>query len=372
MNEGDRYTACETAVLLDHPPPGPTRVPDGRLAQRAFLIAIKRATRIFQPNSAPSRRGKAHLRIAVGAMGFLPVLLLTWYFWSGHQGLPFDAQTYLAAGERLNAGHSLYGLLGAGDRTVKDASHFAAPLLSPPLVAVLWRPLAALGEWTAYAWWAAAIVSLLGTLVLLWMRAPLATGLLVALLSNYLAVEIGVANLDSFMITGLVATWWLWRRDHVAAAMWLAVLLAGLKLVPAFLVLWLLAVAPRTAWRPFLVAFAVFAGSSILGAGFGAHLDYLRVISTTADGRQGTPFIATIFAVGVLLARGRPAVAYSLVPLAMVAVWNPLAPLVALVAPVAWAAPNGSRSGDIAPPRPPDASVLSAARGRRVGHLGTD
>src|SRR3954451_3473833 len=56
---------------------------------------------------------------------------------------PFtDATTYLAAGERLNAGHDLYKL-GPGDRPVLEIPGlYSAPLLSPPPIAVMWRPIA--------------------------------------------------------------------------------------------------------------------------------------------------------------------------------------------------------------------------------------
>ncbi len=58
----------------------------------------------------------------------------------------WDAPTYLAAGERLNAGHNLYALV-AGDRPVLlDPPYWIVPLLSPPPIAVLWRPLALLGS----------------------------------------------------------------------------------------------------------------------------------------------------------------------------------------------------------------------------------
>ena len=282
---------------------------------------------------------KTDARAALGGLAILPVVFLALYIWYGHPGLPPDAQTYLAAGERLNAGHSLYAPLGVGDRPVLNAATFAAPLLSPPLVAVLWRPLAAVGEWTAYAWWVIAVVVLTGTLVVLWVRAPLTTGAIVTLLSRVLAIALGVGNLDSFIAAGLVAIWYLWRGGHFSTAMWLVVFLAVLKLTPIFLVIWLLAMAPRTTWRPFLVATALFVGVGVIGAGLDAHLDYLRVLSTTANGHGSVAPIAIAFGIGIVLTSRRPAVAYGLAVLAMAAVWNPMAPLVALAAPVAWLAP---------------------------------
>jgi hypothetical protein len=63
-----------------------------------------------------------------------------------------DTWNYLAAGERLNAGHSIYALV-AGDRPILLEPPSAVPLISPPLVAVLWRPLAFLPDWLGmWAW----------------------------------------------------------------------------------------------------------------------------------------------------------------------------------------------------------------------------
>src|SRR5258708_7149291 len=70
---------------------------------------------------------------------------------------PFDdATTYLAGGERLNAGHDLYKL-APGDRPVLiDTQFFTSPLVSPPLIGVVWRPLAAIPFgwqlWIAACW----------------------------------------------------------------------------------------------------------------------------------------------------------------------------------------------------------------------------
>ncbi|MGH2513320.1 MAG: hypothetical protein ACRDGQ_11595, partial [Candidatus Limnocylindrales bacterium] len=78
-----------------------------------------------------------------------------------HPGaLGSDPSNYSAAGLRLNAGHALYGPLLAGDRAVPGYPElYPAPLLSPPLVAVIWRPLALLpGEVAMTAWWAGGLI----------------------------------------------------------------------------------------------------------------------------------------------------------------------------------------------------------------------
>jgi hypothetical protein len=74
-----------------------------------------------------------------------------------------DASNYFAAGQRLNAGHPLYAL-SPGDREVPlNPPYWSVPLLSPPFLAVVWRPLAALGEAAMVGWWLAG----LGTVIVL-------------------------------------------------------------------------------------------------------------------------------------------------------------------------------------------------------------
>src|SRR5438874_8322160 len=77
----------------------------------------------------------------------------------------FDAETYLAAGERLNAGHLLYAL-APGDRPIlANPAFYTYPLLSPPPIAVLWRPLAALPNgWGIGLWWLTCVASIVGVL----------------------------------------------------------------------------------------------------------------------------------------------------------------------------------------------------------------
>jgi hypothetical protein len=75
------------------------------------------------------------------SFGLLMVILAV-YFERGF--VPGDAIVYLAGGERLNAGHLLYAL-SPGDRIVGIKPPFwTVPILSPPFMAVLFRPLALL------------------------------------------------------------------------------------------------------------------------------------------------------------------------------------------------------------------------------------
>ena len=58
----------------------------------------------------------------------------------------------LTTPDPLQLGHSIYALV-AGDRPILLEPPSAVPLISPPLVAVLWRPLAFLPDWLGmWAW----------------------------------------------------------------------------------------------------------------------------------------------------------------------------------------------------------------------------
>jgi hypothetical protein len=189
---------------------------------------------------------------------------------------PFtDATTYLAAGERLNAGHDLYRLT-AGDRPVLTIPGlYSAPLLSPPPIAVLWRPLAAV-DWGMAVWVVACWIALLGTVVYVTLRAGLPGVLLALLLSFAIGEQLAVANVNAFMPALYVL---LWRyRDHAPSGS-LVGIAAAIKLAPVALVGWLLG---SRRWKAIMFAFAglgVMFAVGALGAGLGSYLDYLGTLS---------------------------------------------------------------------------------------------
>ena len=65
---------------------------------------------------------------------------------------------YLAAGERLNVAHPLYALVGRPSGPHR-AAYRTSPLLSPPPIAVFWRPLALIGGLAALVGAATGIVA---------------------------------------------------------------------------------------------------------------------------------------------------------------------------------------------------------------------
>jgi hypothetical protein len=233
-----------------------------------------------------------------------------------------DAVTYLAAGERLNDGHALYEL-GANDRQVLILPSFTAPLLSPPPIAAIWRPLTIIPFGFA-AWVAACWVALLATVWYLVSRLGLPAAVVVAALSWPLGEQLAAANVSAFF-PGLFLLAWLRRGD----ARWGALLgaMAALKLAPAVMGGWW---AGRHGAPGLLAVTAGAVGFGIagfLGAGLESYLAYLSIPSTTEPsslsvaGRLGAswfPYVALV--VGALAAArlGRfPRMSYAVAYVAM-------------------------------------------------------
>jgi hypothetical protein len=314
------------------------------------------------------------LRIAIPALAIgLVVAIQTVYFNRGF--IPGDAFTYLAAGERLNAGHLLYAL-SPGDRPVDIHPPFwTVPLLSPPPIAVLFRPLAVLpNDVGPYVWWAACIASIVGTTLVMIRRRPILIGLAVIVLSVPLVYEIGVGNLNALLIAGIVGAWYLLVRGRDVAAGAVIAGMTALKLTPVVLAWWLITQRRWSAFRAFVVAGLVLAAISVIGAGLSAHLEYLGIVRETStvgtsslslagvarfigiDPAIGNllPTIALVVGfVAIWLLRARPGLAYSVGVVTMlfgspVVNINWFTVLLAALAPVVWPLSQGTRR-NIAP-----------------------
>ena len=230
------------------------------------------------------------LRLAVPAIAIgMVVAIQVIYFTRGL--IPGDSFTYLASGERLNAGHALYAL-SPGDRPVGfEPPFFTVPLLSPPPIAVLFRPLAALpNELGVYLWWIATIVALAA--VILWMlrERPILVGLAVLLLSFPIVYQIGVGNLNGLIVAGIVLGWWLLARRREVAAGVVFALMTAFKITPGVFLWWLLTQRRWSAVRAFVATGLVVLVVSVLGAGLGPHLEYLGIMRQTAT--AGTTYLS--------------------------------------------------------------------------------
>ncbi|MBI3747850.1 MAG: DUF2029 domain-containing protein [Chloroflexi bacterium] len=228
-----------------------------------------------------TERAARAARVIVPALAVgLIIAVLTVYFQRGF--VPGDAFTYLAAGERLNAGHPLYAL-SAGDRPVDlHPPYWTVPLLSPPPIAVVFRPLALLSDLGAYAWWVLCIGVIVATLVALLRQQPIWTGLMMLVLTIPIVYELGVGNLNSVIVGGLVGAWYLLtrRRDEYAGVIVAAA--TALKLTPGILVWWLITQRRWRALGAFVVGGLVLLATSVAGAGFDSHVEYLSIIRQTA------------------------------------------------------------------------------------------
>lgn len=217
------------------------------------------------------------IAIAVG----LVVAIFSIYLQRGF--VPGDAFTYLGAGERLNAGHALYALT-AGDRQVGiEPPFWTVPLLSPPPIAVLWRPLAALpSDLGVYVWWAVDLAAVVLAIGLMIRRRPLLVSAGVIAVSVPLVYEIGVANMNGLILLGLVLAW---RSFVVGDDRGTGIpvgLMAAFKLTPGVLAWWLIVERRWSALRWAVITGLAVLVVSLLGAGLDAHFRYLGIVRETA------------------------------------------------------------------------------------------
>lgn len=193
-----------------------------------------------------------------------------------------DAWNYYAAGERLNAGHELYALR-PGDRPVPlDPPYWTVPLLSPPAIAVAWRPLALLPEDAAMTgWWLAGAALLLGAIGWAVARGSVRVLIGLLLLSPMLAQTVIASNVNSFLVPLLMGTWLAASRSSGRFAGFAVGLATVLKLTPAAFVLWFIVRRDREGLIGSAIGTAVVLAVSVLGAGVGPHLEFIDIARGT-------------------------------------------------------------------------------------------
>ena len=215
--------------------------------------------------------------------------------WTETGRVGWDAMTYLAAGERLNAGHALYEL-APGDRWIWiNPPFWTIPLLYPPTIAVIWQPLAALpSELGVAAWTFANAVALLVSTGVIIARGGWRPALTAVLLAPAIAFEIKVGNIHGFILAALLLVYLRPRAGAVAIG-----LLTAIKLTPAVILVWLLAAGRRR--EAFLgAAVGMFAlGFAVLHVGISQIVLYIDAVRIAAPSIISIP--------GLLLALGVPA-----------------------------------------------------------------
>jgi hypothetical protein len=229
---------------------------------------------------APAQGWRLIRIVAIASALGLLVAILAVYFQRGF--IPGDAFTYLAAGERLNAGHPLYEL-GPGDRPVApQPPNWTVPLLSPPTIAVAWRALAAMpSELGVYVWWAFQVAAVAASFVLIARHRPVLASVALIVLVVPFTYEIGVGNLNGFVLLGLILTWRATARHEERVSGILAAALTAFKMTPVILGWWLLTCRRWTAIRWAIGADVLILSISLLGAGLHAHVRYVGIVRDT-------------------------------------------------------------------------------------------
>ena len=111
-----------------------------------------------------------------------------------------DPWNYLAAGERLNAGHPLYELSPGDREVILQPPYWSVPLLAPPPIAVAWRPLALLGQPAMVLWGVVSLVGVVGTIIYL---LSIGRVLVVAILIASLTMTAVAGNFSALLLPGL-------------------------------------------------------------------------------------------------------------------------------------------------------------------------
>ncbi|MGH2512548.1 MAG: glycosyltransferase 87 family protein, partial [Candidatus Limnocylindrales bacterium] len=311
----------------------------------------------------------------------------------------------LAAGERLNAGHHLYGPLLPVDRLVPGyPGDFPAPLLSPPTIAVVWRLIALAGNRGLEAWWLLSVVFMAGLTawaILRGRRFELAILATILCLGVPLTIFFGGSyrvlgqespvafsawsgNLNSFIAVLFALTWWASARQRPWLAGASAALATALKVGPASIFVWFVARRDLRSIRAFIIAGALIMVATIAGSSVADLVQYLTKVvvgvvapthlsaAATVSRYLGVPLDLTryvnygVIAFGfgaIVLSRNRPRLSYLVAMLVTIysspaVLTGNFAILVALAMP--WVVP-APRSGVPARPASP-ADALASER----------
>jgi len=268
---------------------------------------------------------------------------------------------YLAAGERLNAGHRLYAL-SPGDRPIPvNPPFFDSPFVSPPFAAVPFRALALLPTDVVLAlWWVVCFAAMAGVLLWLAWRVPVPTALMAVVLATPIAYQIGHANNQSLVLAGTMSTWWLATRSQDRAAGSLIGLLAVSKVFPAMLAVWaaverrwIVVAATIVSSVALTLVTAVLAGPTSFVEFLGTHVSPTRLSlagQVASLGLSPTIALVVVLTIGTLvvvalhrwpdLSFVAAVVLMTFAPPAVNAHTEVL--LLAILAPVSWPLPSSS------------------------------
>ncbi len=152
--------------------------------------------------------------------------------------------------------------------------------MSPPPIAVVFRLFALLpGDAGGYAWWGCQLVALAASLLMLARARPLLTAAAMLVLLFPTVYEIGVGNVNSFLLLGLLLIWRLATTGREGAAGAIGAVMTAIKLTPGITLWWLLVTGRLRAFGAAVATGIVVLLVSIAGAGLQPHLDYLGFLT---------------------------------------------------------------------------------------------
>lgn len=214
------------------------------------------------------------------AIGFAGVVVAARGFQWAPSAVGGDAWNYLAAGERLNAGHLLYAL-GPGDRPVPlEPPYWSVPLLAPPPIAVLWRALAVAGEASMSAWGIAVLLGTAVTAAWLARRSGRLGRLALAMVAMPLTLAAMSGNAAGLVVPLLAAAWTFRTRPWIAGTC--IAIACAVKLTPAVFFLWLIGSRRWNTVAAALAATVVLVAVSVIGAGPDSWFQWARSVPGSA------------------------------------------------------------------------------------------
>ncbi len=188
-----------------------------------------------------------------------------------------DPWNYVAAGERLNAGHDLYALQ-PGDREISlRPPYWSVPLVAPPPIAVVWRPLALFPDAAMNAWGLVCLLAVCASVLYLLGKGRLA-GL--AVLAMPLTMTGLSGNFSALMLPMVIGLWAYRDRPIVVGSLIAAA--AMVKLTPAIFVVWLILTKRWRAAAVALIACVAIALIALVGAGADSWADWIKSVPNSA------------------------------------------------------------------------------------------
>nr|MBA2381078.1 DUF2029 domain-containing protein [Chloroflexota bacterium] len=198
-----------------------------------------------------------------------------------------DTSNYIAAAERVAAGHDVYSLQ-PGDRPVPldNPPDWTVPLLSPPTMAVGSNWTVAIPDgWRLYPMWA---IGLGGTAAAGFLVAAFAPPLLLLVATQFwwgLGITAWSGNVNALIVPAMVVVWWGMRSRRVWAerlAGILTALAAGLKIGPLVVAVWLLAQRRRQAAIAMIATGLGLGVATLILVGPGSAFRWLDIARATA------------------------------------------------------------------------------------------